>query len=55
MFGGKMGSWPSLVRQDNETEVGKLRRELSEALARIEELRDALGSNHPLGRIRGLF
>ena len=55
MFGGFIGSRPRPVKQDNETEVEKLSRELAEALARIEELRDALGSNHPSGRIGGLF
>jgi hypothetical protein len=50
IFGGSL-AWQDL----DETEMGKLRRELAEALAKIDRLKDALGSNHPLGRSHGLF
>ena len=39
----------------NENEIERLSRELAEAMALIERLKDALGSNHPLGHHRGIF
>lgn len=42
-------------KPDPEDEVAVLRDKLREAEAFIERLRDALGSNHPLGRQRGLW
>ncbi len=37
-------------REEGEPEIDRLRRELKEAHATIDKLRDALGGNHPLGR-----